>query len=90
MLTVNDISILHSFFPKLGGIGIWISGLAVFLFQNVNDIRAAWETGYPGEIGGLDIGYDVITMVPTTSDIIGPDKKNPIRPKFIQNSSSDP
>jgi hypothetical protein len=42
-----------------------ISGFAVFLFRNVDDMMAAWKRGCPDDLGGLNVGYDIITMEPT-------------------------
>jgi hypothetical protein len=65
MLTAHDISTLRSFFPGSIGIRVLISGFAIFLFRNVEEMREAWNSGCPPEIGGLNVGYDVVTVVPT-------------------------
>jgi hypothetical protein len=70
MLTVDDISILRNYYPTSIGIRILIAGFAIFLFRNKMDMETAWKSGWPDDIGGLHVGFDILT-IKTTSVISG-------------------
>lgn len=70
MLTAHDISTLRSFYLESVGIQIYISGHAVVLFRNMTDMKKAWKHGWPDDIGGLNVGYDILTM-PDPFDVRG-------------------
>lgn len=66
MLTPHDIAVVRSYFPDSVGVRVYISGLMVFLFGNMSDIRSA-SCSYWNYAGGLGIGHDVRNIRPLSS-----------------------
>lgn len=73
MLTAKDILQVRDFFPASIGIRVYICGFAVILFKNTNDIKRAWESGPPDDLGGLDVRYDTLNIDPSAVTSSGHD-----------------
>ncbi|KAM5467843.1 hypothetical protein MferCBS49748_003823 [Microsporum ferrugineum] len=66
MLTAQDIAKIQQYYPSCVGVRILISGYIIFLFRNILDMRSAWKSGNPDDVGGLIPGFDIIDMEPST------------------------
>lgn len=65
MLTTSDISAILEALPTSVGVRIFISGLAVVLFKNKGEMIEAMNKPCPSDLGGLQVGYDVINIEPS-------------------------
>lgn len=64
----ENLNAIREKFPKAIGIRILISGFALLVYHNVDDIHANWNGGVPGSLGGLFVGYMIKTLNPSVAN----------------------
>jgi hypothetical protein len=65
LLTAEELNKLRLMYPHACGVQLLIGGQLVILFKTESDMRASWSRGICGEIGGLQVVYNVLDCQPS-------------------------
>jgi hypothetical protein len=67
MLTADDFNRIQNIFSMAVGIHVLFYEYAMVLFKNKKDMVHTWEYGMPSTIGGLQVGYMISKVIPSTA-----------------------
>lgn len=65
LLTAEELNTLRLMYPHACGVQLLIGGQLVVLFKTESDMIASWSRGICGEIGGLQVVYNVLDCQPS-------------------------